>query len=228
MLGCGTDELISYCELDVRLLKQGCMTFKRLFEAQTEFNPFEQITIASACNRDLCMNRMQPKSIALEPIHGWRITTHHSREAMEWLFSCERGLREAHWMALTEEEREAEDMMALAYPDASHLHHPLWCTYIQHARNQEEHLVPGTRFRLDGYDAKTHTAYEYHGCFWHACGTCYPQRVEEHRRLLDRSMEDVRVLTERKKQWLLEKGYRVIEMWQCEWTKRKQEDEEVP
>ena len=65
-------ELVSYCESDVRLLKEGCLTFKRLFETQTGFNPFDQITIASACNRDLRMNRMVADTIASEPIHGWR------------------------------------------------------------------------------------------------------------------------------------------------------------
>ena len=111
--------------------------------------------------------------------------------------------------------------MALAYPDAAHFHHPLWRTYIQHARNQGEHCVPRTRFRLDGYDPETHTAYEYHSCFWHGCRSCYPQRSDEHRRLIDRSMEDVRLLTERRKQCLLEKGYRVMEMWECQWNRLK-------
>ena len=35
-------ELVEYCESDVRLLKQGCLTFKRLFESLTGFNPFDQ------------------------------------------------------------------------------------------------------------------------------------------------------------------------------------------
>ena len=65
-------ELVAYCESDVRLLKEGCLTFKRLFEAQAGFNPFEHITIASACNRDLRMNRMIPNSIASERVKGWR------------------------------------------------------------------------------------------------------------------------------------------------------------
>ena len=42
--------------------------------------------------------------------------------------------------------------MALAYPEASHSHHPLWCMYIQHARNQGEHSVPiGQLRRRDPY-----------------------------------------------------------------------------
>ena len=81
-------ELVTYCQSDVRLLKQGCLTFKRLFETLTGFNPFEHITIASACNRDLRMNRMIPNSIASEPVRGWRNSINQSRVALEWLNWC--------------------------------------------------------------------------------------------------------------------------------------------
>ena len=77
-------ELVEYCESDVRLLKQGCLTFKRLFEAQAGFNPFDQITIASACNRDLRMNRMIPNSIASKPIRGWKNSINRSNVAIQW------------------------------------------------------------------------------------------------------------------------------------------------
>ena len=83
-------ELVAYCQSDVRLLKQGCLTFKRLFETLTGFNPFEHITIASACNRDLRMNRMIPNSIASEPVRGWRNSINQSRVALEWLTWCAR------------------------------------------------------------------------------------------------------------------------------------------
>ena len=82
-------ELIAYCESDVRLLKEGCLTFKRLFETLAGFNPFEHITIASACNRDLRMNRMIPNSIASEPVKGWRNCINHSNVALEWLTWCD-------------------------------------------------------------------------------------------------------------------------------------------
>ena len=81
-------ELVAYCQSDVRLLKQGCLTFKRLFETLTGFNPFEHITIASACNRDLRMNRMIPNSIASEPVRGWRNRINQSRVGLEWLTWC--------------------------------------------------------------------------------------------------------------------------------------------
>ena len=82
-------ELVAYCKSDVRLLKQGCLTFKRLFETLTGFNPFEHITIASACNRDLRMNRMIPNSIASEPVRGWKNRINQSNVALEWLTWCQ-------------------------------------------------------------------------------------------------------------------------------------------
>ena len=82
-------ELVAYCKSDVRLLKQGCLTFKRLFEAQAGFNPFDHITIASACNRDLRMNRMIPNSIASEPVRGWKNKINQFKMAIEWLTWCQ-------------------------------------------------------------------------------------------------------------------------------------------
>ena len=76
---------MKYCESDIKLLKEGCLTFKRLFETLTEFNPFDHMTIASACNRDLRQNRMTPNTIASEPLHSWRMKTNHSKVALEWL-----------------------------------------------------------------------------------------------------------------------------------------------
>ena len=89
-VACGVEfdlqqELLAYCESDVKLLKQGCLTFKRNFQALAHFNPFDQMTIASACNQDLCMNRMAEETITSEPLQGWRPSTNRSQAAMEWL-----------------------------------------------------------------------------------------------------------------------------------------------
>ena len=76
---------MAYCESDVKLLKESCLKFKQLFEEKSKFNPFSCMTIASACNRDLRQNRMKPNTIASEPLHGWRLTSNHSKVALEWL-----------------------------------------------------------------------------------------------------------------------------------------------
>jgi len=113
-------ELVAYCESDVRLLKEGYLTFKRLFEAKKGFNPFEHVTIASACNRDLRINRMIPDSIASEPVGGWRNRVNQSQEAIEWLTWHDHRLRQQALDQLSHEDLEAHDMMARAYPNHPH------------------------------------------------------------------------------------------------------------
>ena len=79
------EEIVEYCKSDVKLLKQGCMTFRDKWCENSTFNPFECTTIASACNRDLRENHMIPRSIASKPVHGWKPRANQSNVAREWL-----------------------------------------------------------------------------------------------------------------------------------------------
>ena len=211
--------MVTYCESDVRLLKEGCLTFKRFFEAKTGFNPFDHMTIATACNRDLRMNRMIPNSLASEPVGGWRNKINQSHVALEWLTWCDHQLRQKALSPLTPEDLEAEDMMARAYLDHPH---PAHRPHLQHVGNAGEYHVPGTPFTVDGFHFETNTVYEFHGCFWHGCPKCYPVRHEKHLRLYDRTMQDVYEKTQAKIATIREKGYNVHEMWECQWSQLKQ------
>ena len=213
-------ELVAYCESDVRLLKQGCLTFKRLFEALTGFNPFEHITIASACNRDLRMNRMIPNSIASEPTRGWRNKINQSIPALHWLTWCDHQLRQRALQDLTPDDD--HDLLANAYPD-----HPSHRQYVQHVRNAGEYNIPGTKIKVDGYCPDTRTVYEFQGCFTHGCPTCYPNRHEKHPRHYDRTMHDVYETTQDKVRQLTEQGYKVIQMWGCEWKHLKKTQPDI-
>jgi hypothetical protein len=44
---------------------------------------------------------------------------------------------------------------------------------IKHALNDGE--VKMCRSKVDGFDEKTNTFYQYHGCFWDGCKKCYNQ-----------------------------------------------------
>ena len=45
------EELLKYCERDMKLLKGGCLVFVKEFEEIAGFNPLvESVSIASACN----------------------------------------------------------------------------------------------------------------------------------------------------------------------------------
>ena len=39
--------------------------------------------------------------------------------------------------------------------------------HIQHALNEEEFVIPNTKYKADGYCKETNTIYEFHGDFWH-------------------------------------------------------------
>lgn len=188
-------ELKEYCISDVKLLKQGCLTFKKVFEAHAHFNPFSKITIAAACNRDLRQNRMEANTIANEPLKGWRLNTQQSRVALEWL----------HWKSTQLD------------------------TPLQHAGNTGEYRIPEhPKYTVDGYDATSRTVYEFQGCYWHGCRTCYTiNRTEGHPRLDGRSFADVYHCTQDKLRFLRAHNYTVHEMWECQWKELKEQNEDV-
>ena len=107
------------------------------------------------------------------------------------------------------------------HPHPTHRHH------LQHVGNAGEYHILGTKYTIDGFHYKTNTVYEFHGCFWHGCPKCYPIRSEPHLRLCGRTMQDVYEKTQAKIATILEKGYNVIEMWECKWSKLKQTNPDV-
>ena len=188
------EDILKYCQSDVRLLKQGCMQFQQHFKQVSGFNPMLQcITIAQACSVAYRRNWMPPNTIAVQPLHGWRPTHVQSRVALEWLYWQEETLR-----------RRTPSTSAAVAPT------------IAHAGNRGEHLIdhgPLRRFRVDGYDANTRTVYEFHGCFYHGCITHFPNRLQRHPYHEGKTLGEVREATATKIQQLRDLGYRVIEMW---------------
>ena len=158
---------------------------------------------------------MIPRSIASEPVHGWKTHSNQSNVAREYLYWTDHQLRQAALAELSDEDLEAHDLMALAYPDHPH---PAYRHYVQHVDNGGEFTVPGTNFKVDGYCAETNTIYEFHGCFYHGCPTCYTsgeRRSEKRQRLNDLTFYDVYERTKKRTQTLRDKGFRVVEMWEC-------------
>ena len=65
-------ELLSYCKSDVNLMKEGCLKFAEDTKRDAGFNPLLQcITTASTCHHFWCNFEMEPKTIAVEPLHVW-------------------------------------------------------------------------------------------------------------------------------------------------------------
>ena len=117
--------------------------------------------------------------------------------------------------------------------------------YIQHKRNGGEKTIGP--YSLDGYDEETHTAYEFHGCFWHGkffskgqfftqvqyfneiffTGylKCYARDTVN--KVSENTMHDLHQATMEKTQYLKDRGLHVVEMWECDMKKELEHDEDM-
>ena len=193
-------ELLTYCQSDVKLLKEGCIIFQSQFKEICGFNPMIHcITIASACNV-YRKNWMPPNKISFQPVRGWRTNHIQSHAALTWLY----------W-----EEKQLANSSLLPR--------------IAHVMNKgERKLKDGTKsFLVDGYDEHTRTVYEFQGCFYHSCITCFPNRGMKHPFHQNKTMREVREETRTKIERLSQLGYHVKEMWECEWNRMIQTEPRI-
>ena len=187
-------EMEEYCRSDVALLQAGCQAFAKEFESNAGFNPFEKcVTIASACHLYWRKHCLEEKTIAIEPLRGWRgANVNNSTKALQWLYY-------------------EEDRIPNKGASADH---------IKHVRNGGEQCVTTSTdsYFVDGFNPATNTVYEFNGCFWHGCRTCYSNnRHCKHATNPDRTMEELFRATMAKEEALRTAGYKVSVMWECQW-----------
>ncbi|KAK3708940.1 hypothetical protein QZH41_002810 [Actinostola sp. cb2023] len=77
--------------------------------------------------------------------------------------------------------------------------------------------------KVDGYEPKTRTVYQFHGCFWHACPLCFTNAQMFHPKLRQK-MGDIRNATEQRTRRMREWGFKVVEMWEHEWDGMQSDD----
>ena len=93
------------------------------------------------------------------------------------------------------------------------------CT-IRHQGNGREKRVG--KLLVDGWCAKTRTAYQFHGCYFHGCTNCYePQETNAlNGKTMAKLLEDTQKNTA-----YLRRHVKVVEMWECQW---KRESKALP
>ena len=188
------EDMIKYCESDVKLLKAGCVKFVEEFKGQANFDPLEKcLTIASDCNRYWRKCHLIPKSVAVQPFNGWKgAQPQHSLQARQWLSFLNQTFR-------------GNDVSAQ--------------DTIRHAFNGGEVRIQG--MLVDGIDEGRRVAYEYNGCFFHGCLSCFPkQRFSTTRRGGDRTLNECFEATLVKRKRLEAAGWIVVTMWDCQWKER--------
>ena len=69
---------------------------------------------------------------------------------------------------------------------------------------------------VDGYNHERKLVLQYHGCSWHGCPRCYPNRGQ----ILShgtKTAEDLYQATKKRTAHLRKVGYKVVECWSCQW-----------
>ncbi|XP_062575191.1 uncharacterized protein LOC134237107 [Saccostrea cucullata] len=95
--------------------------------------------------------------------------------------------------------------------------------HIQHARNGGE--VQIGNYTVDGYQEATRTVYEFYGCYWHGCPTCYPSlQTETHPHRTQYTYQQLHEETLRRTLTLEDMGYTVRGIWEHDFDQQVQKD----
>lgn len=191
-------ELITYCQSDVDILRRAMEEFRLLFMDIGGFDPlFNCLTLSSACMAMFRRNHLIPYTIGIPPQGGYRGRDKQSFIALQWL---------------------------------DYLQHTTGLN-IQTAENGREVTILGKK--VDGYSESTlpdgtvkKTIYNFHGCYFHACIHCY--KTKESRDKLKKFFgEDRYEKTRHITTSFVQKGYEVIEMWECQFKQIMKHDEQM-
>ena len=98
-----------------------------------------------------------------------------------------------------------------------------WLEYVaKHWKIRIHHAMSGhggerwiEKRPVDGYNHEKKLVLQYHGCRWHGCPKCYPDREE----IIEqgKTAEDLYQATKRRTAHLRKVGYKVVECWSCQW-----------
>ncbi|XP_035230817.1 uncharacterized protein LOC118202735 [Stegodyphus dumicola] len=78
-------EMLAYCRSDVDILRRCCLEFRAQFLDVAGVDPFQYVTIGSACMATYRIGHIQPDTIAMVPTHGYINLTHYSPDSIRWL-----------------------------------------------------------------------------------------------------------------------------------------------
>jgi len=101
--------------------------------------------------------------------------------------------------------------------------------WIQHFNNKNIcHVLNGGEkkildVRVDGFDEKLKTVYQYHVSFWHGCTRCFSDR-EIINNINNETMEDLFEKTINRNMRIKNAGYNLVEKWECDWINSNTKD----
>ena len=98
--------------------------------------------------------------------------------------------------------------------------------HIRHQLNSTEKRIGGRKLPVDGFNAQTQAVYQFHGCYWH-CHDCSLNREKEFNGKRNKPMSELLEETRANTEYIRSKGYRVVELWECDWRQMKRTNQEL-
>ena len=92
--------------------------------------------------------------------------------------------------------------------------------HIRHQLNNVEKRVGDRKLPVDGFNPETQTVYQFHGCYWHG-HDCALNRGKEFNEKRKKPMAELLEETRANTEYIRSKGYRVVELYECEWRQLK-------
>jgi len=90
---------------------------------------------------------------------------------------------------------------------------------IQHIKNGGEYIIPGTRYRVDGFDSSTNTIYEFYGDYWHGNPSIHHKDdINEKANITFGELYERMIAREKQ---LRELGYNIVTIWESEFIAQK-------
>ena len=97
---------------------------------------------------------------------------------------------------------------------------------IQHSRNGGEFLIPGTNYRVDGYDKQQKRIYEFYGCYWHGHVDCCKNPSAKDPRT-GKTAYQMQREAEKRILHIKSLGYQATTVYECVFIKQAKTDSEL-
>ena len=189
------DEMIKYCRADVEVLSRAVLAFRKDFYENLNIDPFRYITLPS-----LCMNIYKGRFLPDKSIVANDTNKPISKISLEWFINLNNSNIHREKPLFIEQSK-------LAKFDKHEN------KIIRYERGEpvefNSYFKDSCRLCCDGYDVINETVYEFYGCKFHGCQKCYKQGQN----LYNTTMERENILKAA--------GYKVIAIWECEWSEIK-------
>lgn len=87
---------------------------------------------------------------------------------------------------------------------------------IEHAENGGEYKIPGTRYKVDGYNRRSNTVFEFYGSRWHGDPKVYSPKEKP---ISNGTAKELYDATIKREKHIKDLGYKIVTMWESDFYK---------